>query len=158
MADDFTIDASELHQLAADLGEVPNVAGRYIRQAVEVSARRVKDNWRDETKGIRGAPAAPFAIDYEVKTLQGFGVSVIQAEIGFDKAKNQGPLGNLIEFEGDKSGGLDSHEGVGEAALERVQDDFEEGLAKATADAEHAAGVDSSVGRSAAAVIRGSYR
>jgi hypothetical protein len=65
----------------------------------------------------------------------------VVAEIGFNKGKNQGPLGNLVEFAGDKSGGLDSHEGVGEAALERVEADFEKGLSIATRDAERAAGL-----------------
>lgn len=158
MADGITVDDSELRAYARDLGEVNSIAGRYIRSAVEVSARKVKDYWRDDVDDIKGAAAFPFSIGYGIKTFHGFGVSVIQAEIGPDKDRNQGALGNLVEFEGEKDGGLSSNEGAGEAALERVEDDFVKGLAIALADAEHAAGVDSSVVRSAGAVMRGSYR
>lgn len=158
MTDSFAVDDSELQQFAADLGEVGANAGRYVRAAVEVSARHVKDGWREETEGILGARGFPSTIGYDVKTFQGFGASVVQAEIGPDKERGQGALGNLIEYGGDTRGGLDSNRGVGEAELERVQDDFEKGLGKALEDAEHAAGIDSSVLGSAGAVIRGSYR
>lgn len=141
MVDGFTVDDSELRQYAADLGKVPSVAGRYIRSAVEVSARKAKDMYRDDVKGIKGAGAFPYSIGYDIETFHGFGVSVIQAEIGPDKDRNQGALGNLVEFEGNKDGGLSSNEGAGEAALERVEDDFVKGLAIALTDAERAAGV-----------------
>lgn len=151
-------DFSEVDQLAADLGTVPRTAGRFVRAAVETSARHVKDGWRDETAGISHAPTFPRSIDYTVSTLQAFGVSVIEAEIGPDKGKPQGALGNLIEYGGAEHGGLASRRGVGAAGVRAVQEDFVKGLSVALADAEHAAGVDSSVVRSAGAVVRGSYR
>lgn len=158
MVDGFTVDKSEVDALAADLGAVRQVAGRYIRAAVEVSARHVKDDWKDETQGISGARAFPFSIGYDVNTFHGFGVSVVQAEIGPDKERAQGALGNLIEYGGETSGGLMSNRGAGAAVTRGVADDFERGLSRALDDAEHAAGVDGSVARSAGAVIRGSYR
>jgi hypothetical protein len=158
MPDGFTVDDSELRQFAADLGEVPAVAGRYIRSAVQFSAHKVDELWTAEANGQLGTRGYPPSITYDIKTFQGFGASVIQAEIGPDKERAQGALGNLIEYGGDTHGGLDSRRGVGEAALERVQNDFEKGLSRALEDAEHAAGVDASTTASAGAVIRGSYR
>lgn len=157
MVDGFTVDTSELNQFAADLGKVPAVAGRFIRAAVEVSARRVKDEWRDETKGILGAPAFPYSIGYDVKSAHLFGQTVVQAEIGPDKDRNQGALGNLIEYGGETQGGLDSHRGMGAAALQRTADDLEKGLGRALEDAENVAATDASIVRSAGAVVRGSY-
>lgn len=157
MADGFEIDASEVDQLAAAFGAVPNHLGWFLPKAVEVSARNVKDGWRDETKGIAQGRAFPFSITYDVAVFQGFGASVVQAEIGPDKGRAQGPLGNLIEYGGETKGGLASNRGVGAAEVQEVADDFERGLAKALEDAESAAGVDESVFKSAGAVVRGSY-
>lgn len=138
---DFTVDFSEVRALAADLGQVPAVAGGYIRAAVEVSARNVKDAWRGETEGIAGAPAFPYSIGYDIKTLQAFGMSVIQAEIGPDKDAEQGALGNLIEFGGATQGGLESNRGVGAAQARLVREDFVRGLSRALDDAERAVGL-----------------
>lgn len=139
MVEDFNVDASELHKLAADLGTVPATAGPFIHSAVKVTSLRVKNSWRSGTSGIRGAPALPYAIGFDIFTDASQTGSVIVSEIGPDKEKNQGALGNLVEFEGDKSGGLDSHEGVGEASLERNEADFEKGLSIALRDAERKA-------------------
>lgn len=157
MADGFTIDAAEVDQLSAAFGAVPNHLGWFLPKAVEVSARHVKDGWRDETKGIAQGRAFPFSITYDMSVFQGFGVSVVQAEIGPDKGRAQGPLGNLIEYGGDTKGGLMSNRGAGAAEVHEAAADFERGLAQATADAERAAGVDASLLGSAGAVVRGSY-
>ena len=44
--------------------------------------------------GISYAPALPFAVTYDVRTSG----TLVAAEIGPDKAKRQGALGNIIEF------------------------------------------------------------
>ncbi len=135
MADGFSIDASELDRLATDLGNVPGTAGRFIRSAVEVTARNVKDDWREELPKDGHARALPYAVGYDIKTLHAFGASVIQAEIGPDKERPQGALGNLVEF-----GSVNNPpQGVGHGALQRNQADFERGLSKALEDAERAA-------------------
>lgn len=157
--DSFTVDTSEVDRFAADLGKVPETAGRYLRTAVEVSARHVKDDWRENAEGQLGASRFPKSITYDVKSAHLFGQSVIEAEIGPDKARRglQGPLGNLIEYGTAADGGLSSRVGTGAAALERTAADFERGLSRALEDAENAALTDGSVVRSAVAVVRGSY-
>lgn len=152
--DGFSIDASELDALAADLGNIPPAAGRNIRTAVEITARNVKNSWRDEAKGMVHAPAFPYSIGYDIGTgndtslAQSAGAVIgggardarsttVTAEIGPDKDRRQGALGNLIEF-----GSVHNPpQGLGHGALQRNQADFERGLSKALEDAEQAAGL-----------------
>ncbi|MFF8817809.1 hypothetical protein ACF07D_07420 [Leucobacter sp. NPDC015123] len=127
----MSVDWREFAELARDLGEVPEKSGKNIRKAVEVSARNVKDHWRDGSKGMLHAPAFPFSVTYDIKGFSGFGVSVISAEIGPDKGRRQGALGNLIEF-GSRN---NAPQGIGQAALHANEADFEHGLALAVDDA-----------------------
>lgn len=146
-------DFSQLRALGQDMGEVSPIAARNLRSTMEVSARNVKDDWREFASGMAHAPAYPAAITYDVTSVQAFGVTVLQAEVGPDKDRPQGALGNVLEF-GTANNPPQEH---GRMALEVNQRDFEQGAARALADAEREAGIDSSVGRSAAAVIRGGY-
>lgn len=157
--DGFTVDTSEVRQLAAGLGAVAATAGRYVHSAVKASATHLKDEWRESADGQVGASRYPKSITYDIKTAALLGQSVIEAEIGPDKSRRglQAPLGNLIEFGSAADGGLSSKVGTGAAALERTAEDFERGLSKALEDAENAALTDASFVRSTAAVVRGAY-
>lgn len=141
MPDGFSIDDSELRQLAADLGEVPKRVGPFLNSAIQKSAGDVKKDWREQASGIRYAKGFPPSIDYTVTASPGLGVSTIQAEIGPDKGKAQGALGNLIEYGGAVHGGLSSARDAGASALRRVEADFERGLDRALQDGERAAGL-----------------
>ena len=129
----------ELDRLVADLGDVPKKTGPLIRKAIEVSSLKVKKSAADSVKsGSRMWKALPRAIDYEVKTFQGFGASVFQSEIGYKKG-GAGDLGNLREFGAPKTN-LAPHNDL-KTALEANQDDFERGLSIAIEQAERAAGL-----------------
>jgi hypothetical protein len=117
-------DFSELNRLAADLGDVPKKSGPLLRKAIEVTARNVKDSWRSKLKGSQTLPGLPAAVSYDVSTFQGFGVSILQAEIGFDKTKPQGALGNVSEY----GTPTVAPRGFGHAALQENQADFEKGI------------------------------
>lgn len=131
------IDFTELDRLAADLGEVPKKAGAFVRKAIEVTARNVRDDWRENAQGMAHAPAFPYSISYDLKSFSGFGATVLDAEIGPDKQKPQGALGNLIEF-----GSVNNPpQGLGHGALQRNEGDFVDGLSKALEDAEKASGL-----------------
>jgi len=159
MADGFTVDASEVTQLAADLGEVPKVAGRYIRAAVEVTARKIKDDWNENLYSEGHARLTSKSVDYDIAVGHGFAggeFSWLRGEIGPNlttKSHLQAAIAGLIE-EGTVN---NPPQGVGAAALERAEEDFERGLSKALEDAEKAALTDASAVRSAGAVMRGSY-
>lgn len=130
-------DFSELDSLAADLGEVPKNAGPLINSALQHTAVEVKKSWQKRVKGAKHLPGLPAAIDYDVSTFQGFGASVLKIEVGFNKDKPQGALGNVNEF----GTPLVAGRGHGMAALEDNIADFEKGLGDAARDAEKEAGL-----------------
>lgn len=90
MPNDF--DVSELHMLAADLGKgnAATVAG--ARKIVEVAAVKIKKGMiSDARKGSgKHAKRFPSSITYDVKGLS--------AEIGPDKHRAQGALGNIMYY------------------------------------------------------------
>lgn len=138
MSIDF--DFTEIDQLAADLGQVGKNVGRFINSAVQFTSTEVK---KAAAASVGGGPwkSLPHSIDYEVTTFQGFGVSVIKSDIGYNKAKGGGKLGNLREFGApDSRNNLAPHNDL-RNALEKNQKDFEKGLNKALEDAERAAGL-----------------
>ena len=108
------VDNSDFSRLASDLGKVSDASWRNMQTAIEVTARNVKDTWRDNAKGMPHAPAFPFSITYDVGVGwdQSVGQAVesvvsgsissargttLRAEIGPDKGRAQGALGNLID-------------------------------------------------------------
>lgn len=131
------IDSNELDQLTADLRRAAALQGGLVRKAVEVSARKVRDKWRSEATGLAHAPAFPFSISYDLKGGAGVGGASISAEIGPDKGRPQGPLGNLIEF-GSRN---NPPQGLGHGALQANEGDFERGLSRAVSDSMRGAGL-----------------
>lgn len=128
MSIDF--DFSEVTALAADLSKAAAIAPVKVRQAVEVTARRVKDDWREPLNGSEYLPAGAAAVTYELKGSAGVGGSAISAEIG-PELRGQGPLVGMLEYGTPNTGAR----GYGAEALRRNQDDFERGILKAVEDA-----------------------
>lgn len=89
-----SIDASQLHALAADIRMGYKEAAKDARAVVSKGAVNIKNDWRREWAGLSHAPALAAAVTYDVKVL----ARGIEAEIGPDKNKRQGSLGNVIEF------------------------------------------------------------
>lgn len=90
------IDLTELEALA----EVIAASGAVVEQEgaaiVKRGAQNIKTGWRANAAASAGAHARlyPGSISYDVAAVPG----VVEAEIGPDKARPQGPLGNLLEF------------------------------------------------------------
>lgn len=137
MADGADFDFSELNYLSADIGEAAVGVNDKLQTALGVSAGRIKEAWRGKLEGSETLPALPYAVSYDVDETNLFGVDVIRAEIGFDKDRSQGPLGNISEF------GTPSTppRGFGHAALEENQADFERGVGIALDQALREAGL-----------------
>jgi hypothetical protein len=88
-----------LRSLAHDLSEAPARAQRDAVAVVEHGAVNVKTGWRDNAEQTSGRHARlyPSSISYDL----GIGAALaghVEATIGPDKSKPQGPLGNLLEF------------------------------------------------------------
>lgn len=132
MSIDF--DFSELNQLSADLGEAPVKMIPLVRKAVEITARNIKDDWRDEAVKLSGAHAKryPYSISYDM------GLDVdgsISADVGPEHKKNgkQGMLALALE---DARGGVMSRpQNAGRKAAKKNEQDFMNGLAKAAEEA-----------------------
>lgn len=150
-------DFSEVNDLARDLGDAPAKAGPFINSAVKVTALKVKRAAAKKvSRGARSWRAAAQAIDFDVTTFQGFGQSVIKAEVGYEKDKPAGPLGNLREFGAPDSpnGPLGPHNDLA-ASLEENEADFERGLEKAIVDGTQAVLDASTFTRGVGTFLRG---
>lgn len=84
----------ELMELSKDLSDAPATLPKHLTKAFKVTARHVKDDARKSVRGRKGFGHAANAIDYELKAFQ----DGLEAEVGYDKDKPAGELGNLIEF------------------------------------------------------------
>lgn len=125
-------DFSELNALAADLGDAADALPN-VKKAVQVTANNVKTAWRGKLQGSSTLPALPYAVSYDVKADRGG----VEGEVGFDKGKPQGPLGNISEF-----GTMNNPpRGFGLASLEENQADFVRGIETAIDDTLKAAGL-----------------
>lgn len=118
---------SELGDLAEDLRGVPGKVRPFVRKALEVTARHIKDDWSAGAKrsGLSGYAAS---IDYDISE----GPFRVVAEIGPDTGKPQGVLGAVEDAGG---GWKSAPQHAGRDALESNEDDFYDGLSKAAEDA-----------------------
>lgn len=130
-------DFSELMHLAADLEQGGEAISANVRKAVQVTSHKIKEDAKASVRGRRGLGHAANAITYDTtESLDG-----VEAEIGYDKGRGAGKLGNLIEFGAPNSGNqlAPSHD-LGNALLNN-EDDFVHGLEKAVDDALNASGL-----------------
>lgn len=123
MDDDF----SELVSLAADLTDAGEAIGPYVEKAVEVTARGIKDDWRQaaDRTALHGYAAS---VDYDMERS----ATEIAAEIGPNLSKSQGPMG-FVEDGGTGVASAPQH--AGRDAAEANEPDFYRGLEIAAWDA-----------------------
>lgn len=144
MADGYEVDSSDFSRLAADMSKVATTVSPFLRKAVEVAARNVRDAARKNATGMAHAPAFPYSISYDFAGSQGGvfaavagGRGDLEVEIGPDKDRAQGALGNLIEY-----GSVNNApQGIMHGALQANEADFERGIDRAIDDALKAAGL-----------------
>lgn len=90
-------DMSEVNKLAADLVAASFATLPAVEKVTQVGALKIK---KDAQKRIKAAdqygrlPAYPSSITYDTDTRG----THVTAEIGPDKDRNQGPLGNVLEY------------------------------------------------------------
>jgi hypothetical protein len=121
-------DFSEVLSLAATIEDAPQAAMPKIKQAVEITARHVKDDWRDDARRQNPGQAKnyPSAIDYTMELSDG--------EIGADVGPRVGGQGSLGILE-DAPGGVGARpQKSGQKAARKNEDDFQRGLERAVAD------------------------
>lgn len=92
----MTADVRGLNRLALALWGNAAEAEASMAAVVERGALNVKNGWRENAAASSGRHARlyPQSISYDITPIPGGA----RAEIGPDKGKPQGPLGNLLEF------------------------------------------------------------
>lgn len=149
MADDFKADAQEFDKLRGDVSRFPQDAMPIFRRAAVDVAGQVKDTARQNATGMAHAPAFPYSITYDfagdshgggaLGAFIGadFGRYDIVMDIGPDKDRAQGDLGNLIEF-----GSVNNPpQGIMHGALQAHEADWERAVDQATEEAMKAIGL-----------------
>jgi hypothetical protein len=127
----MTADFSELMTLAADLEQGGEAISGNVRKAVQVTSHKIKEDAKASVRGRKGLGHAANAITYDTTESR----DGVEAEIGYDKGRGAGKLGNLIEFGAPNSGNqLSPSHDLGNALLKN-EDDFVHGLEKAVDDA-----------------------
>lgn len=95
MADGFTFDdAGELDKLARDLEASTKLITTSSAAIVTKGAQAIKTEWAAKWAGHPRYKSLPDAISYDVNV----GLIQTSAEIGPDKGRRQGALGNIVEF------------------------------------------------------------
>lgn len=127
----FSVDASALNELAANLGEVASSAGLYVRDAMETTAVDITQEWRDAASGLSYVPFYSKSIGYDFKAFQGFGGTVLTCEIGPDKDRRQGSFGAVIENGSPNSAPRKFGENILDAHSKQFEELLDEALQKA---------------------------
>jgi len=136
MSDGIEFDFSELGKLAADMAHVPLIAGPNVVSALKFTSVLIK---RESAKSVGNNrwSAAAGAIDFDVHGTTGARLGAISSEIGYNKDKAGGPLGNLREFGTPHT--APSNDLLN--ALHNNEADFQKGLNIALEQAEKKAGL-----------------
>lgn len=106
--------------LAADMLSSTPVLAAKAATAAAVTARKIQQSARGRVGGHRHIPRYPTSITYDVYG----GPFFVEAEIGPDKDRAQGPLGNLLEYGSIHNAPIE-HLGV---SLEEHAEDFAHGM------------------------------
>lgn len=86
--------SADLLDLQRDLEQAAKFAPGKARKVIKKGAQNIKSGAQQRVSGLKHAPAYPRSITYDTHDTPSGG----WAEIGPDKVKRQGALGNLIEF------------------------------------------------------------
>lgn len=90
----MTLEADGLSALVADLARAPVKVQAGAILAIRNGAFNVKRDAQLFASGLEHAPHYPRSITYETK----FRAGSVEAEIGPDKDRPQGALGNILEY------------------------------------------------------------
>lgn len=123
----MTLIITGLTEVIAALDQAPTALQRNVRTAVERTARTVRDDARSRITGHRYLPRYPASITYDITST----ATGAEAEIGPDKSRPQGALGNLIEYGSSKNAPLPHLS----PALDAAEPDAEAGIDAAVQDA-----------------------
>lgn len=88
------LEADGLSGLVADLAKAPLRAQLGSVAVIKTASKHMEETARTFASGIGHAPHYPRAITHDVT----IGPGVVTGEVGPDKARTQGALGNILEY------------------------------------------------------------
>ena len=103
----FHVDTSELHRVAANMGKIASGLLPDVDAVVKRGAQNIKDEMVAEAKASRHFKGMAGSISYDSK----YGVGSVGYEIGPDKGRRGGALGNIYYFGTSRGGGSGDLEG-----------------------------------------------
>lgn len=136
MSADF--DFTDFTKLAADIGEAIPGGRKNFRTALEVTARHVKDDWNGKLYSEGHAKRTGRAVTYDIGGFEGFGSTILEAEIG--AVRGSGRQAGVVRLLENGSVNNGAH-GYGAAALHQNEADFERGVTRAIDDSLKQAGL-----------------
>lgn len=141
MPDGIDFDFSELTALAVSFEKAAQNIDPFLMSAVKFTSVNIKRAASRKVGRRRHFKQAAQAIDFEVKRFSGFGVNIIQSEIGYDKQKPAGELGNLVEFGAPGSPNALTPGNELATSLHENEEDLVRGVGRAVDDALKKAGL-----------------
>lgn len=125
----INFDFSEVTALAADLSQEAEMAPVKVRQAMEVTARKVRDSTREKWSGSEQVPGAARSVSYEFTGFSGAFGSALSCEVGYETG-GQGSVAGMLEVGTPTTG----PRGYLTGALKENEADFVSGILKAVGE------------------------
>lgn len=122
--------ADDLFSLAQDLGDIPKATAPFVRKAIEVSARNIKDQIRDEYSGARQLPGASRSISYDK----------LDGGLGADIGPSLGGQGSIVGLVDEGAPRTPGRKRIPKALADEAPG-FEQGIERAIEDGLKAAGL-----------------
>lgn len=97
----FSMDASEVTRLAANLGKIASASLKDVDAVLKKGAQNVKDEMVADVKGSPHFKGMAGAISYD----SAYSVGAPRYEVGPDKSRRGGALGNIYYFGTSRGGG-----------------------------------------------------
>lgn len=116
-------DMSDVVRFAARIPHAEAAMVAPLAGVVETTASAIEKDLRSKARGVGHAPSFPSSITHDIRGLS--------AEIGPDKNKRQGALGNILYFGTVNNAPVLEHP---QAALDRARPAFEAAVAKVAGD------------------------
>ena len=98
---EFTVDVSEARRLAGNLGKIAGAAVKDVDLVVKKGAQNVKEEMQSDARGSVHFKGMAGAISYD----SAYRVGAPRYEVGPDKDRKGGALGNIYYFGTSRGGG-----------------------------------------------------
>ena len=121
-----TVDNSDFRRFAAQILESVDATEKGVGRVVQRGAMNIKKQMNADLAASKHFKGAAGSVTYDIRSSAAFGGGAVEAEIGPDKNRKGGPLGNIAYFGTSRGGGTVPDPSV---ALNAEEPRFEKALA-----------------------------